>query len=135
MPAVMTTQPKTDITRGDQQSCLGLMACQYMKGFGNDSQSVVQCAAKAPLWRFHPFNPLFLPLSPEYIQPFHIQSASSLLAVNVQVKERDEEDEGERKRAEGTGGLVLSIRSDGKTLSYELYFNLNQHLSSPAHPL
>lgn len=28
IPPVMTTQPKTDVTRLDQQSCLGLIACQ-----------------------------------------------------------------------------------------------------------
>lgn len=83
MPAVMTTHPDTDITREDQQPCLGLMACQWMKGLGNDSQSVVQCAAKAPLWRFHPFKPPFLLLLPEHIQPFHIQSMSSLVGVDI----------------------------------------------------
>lgn len=54
-----------------------------MKGFGNDSQSVAQCAAKAPRWSFHPFNPPFLLLLPEHIQPFHIQFMSSLLVVNI----------------------------------------------------
>lgn len=31
------------ITRVDQQSCLGLMACHKMRGFGNGSQSVARC--------------------------------------------------------------------------------------------
>lgn len=61
------------------------MARQRMKGFGDDSQSVAQCAAKAPPRSFHP--PLsshpFLPLLHRHTQPFHIQSVSGLLLADI----------------------------------------------------
>lgn len=70
MPGVMTTQPKTDITQGDQLSCLGLMACQQMTGFCNDSQSVVQRAGSTTVLSCSQTTSLLL--LPEHIQPCHI---------------------------------------------------------------
>lgn len=63
-----------------------------MKGFGNDSQSIAKCAAKASLWNFHPLSAPFLLLMPEHIQPFQIKSLSRLWV--LQVREKDEENEG-----------------------------------------
>lgn len=101
--SVMTTQHKTGITRLDQQSCLGLIARQWLKGFGNDSPKSSMMALSS-----------FLLLLLHIISPF--TSNICLFCFYSMLKRTMKR---MRERAKGTGHLCSPLGLMALTLEHD----------------